>query len=105
MRTPAIRVDTTDHDLWREGIGVEPHADGRLRAAYAVFDRAEKAAVDETVDEVAVALRRSEARPSDQNLVCTQVIQEKSVDVRLHAPLGDRQVVDASTGKAVPVGG
>jgi hypothetical protein len=62
-----------------------------------------QAEVDERPDAVAVKLHRSKPKAADDKVMCAQVIQEKTVDVHLDGPLGDRQVVDASSGKAVKV--
>jgi Na+-transporting methylmalonyl-CoA/oxaloacetate decarboxylase gamma subunit len=62
-----------------------------------------QAEVDERSDAVAVKLHRSKPQPADDKVMCAQVIQEKTVDIQLDEPLGDRQLVDASSGKVVKV--
>jgi hypothetical protein len=62
-----------------------------------------EADVDEGADAVTVKLHRRKPKASDDKLMCTQVIQEKSVDVHLDQPLEDRPVVDGSSGKSVKV--
>lgn len=62
-----------------------------------------QAEVDERSDAVVIKLHRSKPKAAGDKLVCAQVIQDKTVDVQLDEPLGDRQVVDASSGKVVKV--
>ncbi|WP_020573333.1 hypothetical protein [Actinopolymorpha alba] len=62
-----------------------------------------EAKVDQRADAVTISLHRRKPQPSDQKLSCVQVIQDKSTTVRLDRPLGDRTVVDGSSGKVVKV--
>lgn len=62
-----------------------------------------KADVTERANSVTIKLLRRMPQPADDKLVCTQVIQKKSVDVQLVRPLKGRTVVDGSSGKVVKV--
>lgn len=62
-----------------------------------------EAHVTERPDEVVVTLYRRSPRPGDEGVFCSQVLTEKSVTVRLERPLGDRTLVDGSSGSQVPV--
>jgi len=62
-----------------------------------------EAEVTQRDDAVTITLHRRKPQASDQKLVCTQVIQNKTVQVALDAPLGDRPVVDGSSGKEIKV--
>jgi hypothetical protein len=61
------------------------------------------AEVSQRDDAVTVKLHRSKPKASEDKLVCTQVIQSRSVDVHLDEPLEDRPVVDGSSGKSIKV--
>jgi hypothetical protein len=56
--------------------------------------------VKEEAGTVSVALW---ADPKPAGQVCSQIASSATVTVALEAPLGDRKVIDASTGKAVPL--
>jgi hypothetical protein len=56
--------------------------------------------VEESTDTVVVAL---EADRQDPLIACTEDYRPVEVTIRLKAPLGDRTVIDAATGKAVTV--
>src|SRR5690606_15441838 len=57
--------------------------------------------VDETPAKVVLTLHREAPDPKGGE-VCAQVIVERSTRVRLAEPLGDRVVIDGTTGKPVP---
>jgi hypothetical protein len=69
-----------------------------VRECYGL-DRVE---VDESDDSVTIGVFTGSLPPGDQ--VCIEIAELQVTVVALDAPLGDRVVVDASTGAAVPVG-
>lgn len=60
----------------------------------------DRADVDETPTRVVITLHREHPGPADDE-VCAQVIVERSARVTLSEPLGDRVLVDGTTGKPV----
>jgi hypothetical protein len=60
--------------------------------------------VTERPDEVVVTLERRPPRPGDEAVFCSQVLTDKTVAVTLERPLGDRTLIDGSSGREVPVG-
>ncbi|MDP3713631.1 MAG: hypothetical protein Q8R60_14240 [Mycobacteriales bacterium] len=75
--------------------------DGRLSVRYgSVCVTGAKAEVKEAADSVTVVLTQ-DTPPPDQ--ACIDLYQATFVEVALAAPLGDRTVVDASTGREVTV--
>jgi hypothetical protein len=69
-----------------------------IRECYGL-DRVE---VEETDGSVTIGVFTGSVPPGDQ--VCIEIAELQVTVVTLDAPLGDREVVDASTGAAVPVG-
>ena len=59
-----------------------------------------RAEVSERQDAVVVTLRRM---PSDTQKggICAQMVEHRTVDVHLDAPIGDRPLVDGSSGRVV----
>lgn len=62
-----------------------------------------RAEVSERQDAVVVTLRRMPSG-TQKGGICAQVINRRTVDVQLDAPIGDRPVVDGSSGREVKVG-
>lgn len=97
--TPLIRIDKVERDA----------SGGTLTIGYTLptpcTPDLREAEVSQRDDAVTVKLHRRKPQPSDDKLVCTQVIQEKSVAVHLDEPLENRPVVDGSSGKTVKVTG
>lgn len=90
-----------------ESVTVVPGGDGSelevffyngVRDCYGL-DRVE---VEEADESVTIGVFTGALPPGDQ--VCIEIAERQSTLVRLGAPLGSREVVDASTGAAVPVG-
>jgi hypothetical protein len=63
----------------------------------------ERIDVEETEAEVSVAVFTGN-RPEARDIACIEIAELVAAVVTLDAPLGERTVVDASTGAAVPVG-
>jgi hypothetical protein len=63
----------------------------------------ERVDLDETDTEVTVAVFTG-SRPEARDVACIEIAELVSTVVTLDAPLGDRAVVDASTGAPVPLG-
>ncbi|GAA5034493.1 hypothetical protein GCM10023317_87180 [Actinopolymorpha pittospori] len=62
-----------------------------------------RAEVTERRDAVVVTLRRMPSG-TQKGGICAQVINRRTVDVQLDAPIGDRPVVDGSSGREVKLG-
>lgn len=62
-----------------------------------------RAEVTERADAVVVKLHRDP--PGKSDVICVQVIKEHAVDVHLDAPIGDRPLVDGSSGRVVKLRG
>ena len=62
-----------------------------------------RAEVTERADAVVVKLHRDP--PGKSDVICAQVIKERAVDVHLDAPVGDRPLVDGSSGRVVKLRG
>ncbi len=94
---PLIRVDAADGTRTAHTLKVHytlptPCAPGLRRAE-----------VTERADAVVVKLHRDP--PAKSDVICTQVIKERSVDVHLDTPVGDRPLVDGSSGRVVKLRG
>ncbi|HSE70368.1 MAG TPA: hypothetical protein VLA97_06390 [Nocardioidaceae bacterium] len=64
------------------------------------YGEVEQPVVEETEETVTVTLTRTEP-PRSKDRACIDIALMKSVDITLAAPLGDRQVLDGSTGGTV----
>ncbi|MFD2080160.1 hypothetical protein SAMN05421678_1057 [Actinopolymorpha cephalotaxi] len=62
-----------------------------------------RAEVTERPDAVVVKLHRDP--PGKSDVICAQVIKEDAVDVHLDTPVGDRPLVDGSSGRVVKLRG
>jgi hypothetical protein len=81
-----------------EGDKLEVRFYNGIQACYGL-DRVE---VDETDERVTIGIFTGVRPPGDQ--VCIDIAELQATIVTLDAPLGDREVVDASTGAPVPIG-
>jgi hypothetical protein len=81
-----------------DGDKVEVSFYNGIRECYGL-DRVEVVEADESVT---IGVFTGSLPPGDQ--VCIDIAELQFTVVSLDAPLGDRQVIDASTGAAVPVG-
>ena len=81
-----------------EGDKLEVSFYNGIRECYGL-DRVEVVEADESVT---IGVFTGSLPPGDQ--VCIDIAELQFTVVPLDAPLGDRQVIDASTGAAVPVG-
>lgn len=63
----------------------------------------QQAEVHQRADAVTIKLHRERPKPADEQKLCAQVIQDKTVTVTLDQPLGKRPLVDASSGKTIKV--
>lgn len=94
---PLIRVDAADGTPTARTLKVHytlptPCSPGLRRAE-----------VTERADAVVVKLHRDP--PGRSDVICAQVIKEHAVDVHLDAPVGDRPLVDGSSGRVVKLRG
>ncbi|MET9020323.1 hypothetical protein ABZV93_10100 [Actinopolymorpha sp. NPDC004070] len=94
---PLIRVDAADGTPAARTLKVHytlptPCAPGLRRAE-----------VTERADAVVVRLHREP--PGKSDVICAQVIKEHAVDIHLDAPVGDRPLVDGSSGRVVKLRG
>lgn len=94
---PLIRVDAADGTPTARTLKVHytlptPCSPGLRRAE-----------VTERPDAVVIELHRDP--PGRSDVICAQVIKEQSVDVRLDTPVGDRPLVDGSSGRVVKLRG
>ena len=95
--SPLIRVDSAEATPATRMVTVHftlptPCAPGLRRAE-----------VSERQDAVVVTLRRMPSG-TQKGGICAQVINRRTVDVHLDAPIGDRPVVDGSSGREVKLG-
>ena len=63
----------------------------------------QQAEVHQRADAVTVKLHRERPKPADEQKMCAQVIQHKTVKMTLDQPLGKRPLVDGSSGKTIKV--
>jgi hypothetical protein len=97
--TPLIRIDKAERDASGNTLTI-----GYTLPTPCTPDLRE-AEVDQRDDAVTVKLHRRKPGSAEDQLVCTQVIQEKSVEIHLDEPLEDRPLVDGSSGKTIKVTG